>query len=107
MGLPFSAENLRTRAAAISGKDVGGRWHKKFLKRNPQVEAMKPASASLRLNPKHAKNNFNETVINDFFDHKLEELYAKYNGIPPEHMWNMDEKGVQMGGGRKKSSTSN
>ncbi len=25
-------------------------------------------------------------------------------GVPPEHIWNMDEKGIQMGGGRKKSS---
>jgi hypothetical protein len=98
MGFPYSAEDLRTHASTISGKDVGGRWHKKFLKRNPQVKAMKPA----RLDPKRAKN-FNEAVINDYFD-QLEELHAKYDGIPPEHIWNMDEKGVQMGGGRKKSS---
>ena len=24
-------------------------------------------------------------------------------GIPPEHIWNMDEKGIQLGGGRKNS----
>ena len=66
MGLPFSAEDLRISAAVISGKDVGRRWHKKFLKRNPQVSAMKPA----KLDPKRAKI-FNEAVINDYFD-KLE-----------------------------------
>jgi hypothetical protein len=31
----------------------------------------------------------------------LEALDKKYDGIPPEHLWNFDEKGVQMGGGRK------
>ncbi|GJJ10780.1 hypothetical protein Clacol_005008 [Clathrus columnatus] len=24
-----------------------------------------------------------------------------YDGIPPQHIWNMDEKGIQMGGGRR------
>lgn len=49
-------------------------------------------------------NNFNEATINDYFN-KLEELEACFiGGIPPEHKWNMDEKGVQMGGGRKNSS---
>ncbi|KAG2078734.1 hypothetical protein BDR04DRAFT_1124419 [Suillus decipiens] len=28
-----------------------------------------------------------------------------YNNIPPEHHWNMDEKGNQMGGGRKNAGT--
>lgn len=26
---------------------------------------------------------------------------AKYEGIPPEHNWNVDKKGCQMGGGQK------
>jgi len=28
-------------------------------------------------------------------------LEDDHDGIPPEHHWNMDEKGNQMGGGRK------
>src|SRR5437016_1280518 len=41
-------------------------------------------------------------TVNDYFDkhHQIEE---KYGGIPPENHWNMDEKGIQMGGGRKNS----
>lgn len=35
-----------------------------------------------------------------FFD-KYESLHLHFDGIPPEHLWNEDEKGVQMGGGRK------
>jgi len=29
------------------------------------------------------------------------QLEEQYGGIPPDHHWNIDEKGVQMGGGRK------
>jgi len=28
-------------------------------------------------------------------------LEEKYGDIPPDHVWNMDEKGNQLGGGRK------
>ena len=99
MGMPCSAADLRSEASFISGKDIGGRWHRKFERRHPDLQAAKPA----KLDPKRAKN-FNEAVINDYFD-KLETLHARFpGGIPPEHIWNMDEKGIQMGGGRKKNS---
>ncbi|KAI6032700.1 hypothetical protein F5J12DRAFT_779149 [Pisolithus orientalis] len=53
------------------------------------------------LNPKRAQN-FNKMAVKEYFklQHELEE---KYDGIPPEHHWNMDEKGCQMGGGRQGS----
>ena len=51
------------------------------------------------LDPKHAKN-FNCAIVGDYFT-KHKQLEEKYNGIPPENQWNMDEKGVQMGGGCK------
>jgi hypothetical protein len=54
------------------------------------------------LNPKCMKN-FNQTVINDYFD-QMEHLYARFPGeIPPQHIWNMDKKGIQMDGSRKNS----
>ena len=98
MGLPFSAADIRAKATTICGKEVGKRWHKKFEKRHPGLRASKPS----KLDPKRAKH-FNETIINDYFD-KLEDLHSRYpGGIPPEHIWNMDEKGIQMGGGCKKT----
>ena len=34
----------------------------------------------------------------------MEHLHACFpSGIPPQHIWNMDEKGIQMGSGRKNS----
>ncbi|KAI6157716.1 hypothetical protein BKA82DRAFT_3936356, partial [Pisolithus tinctorius] len=45
---------------------------------------------------------FNKMAVEEYFKlwHELEE---KYDGIPPEHHWNMDKKGCQMGRGRQGS----
>ena len=96
MGLPWSVKELEAVAGAILQKKIGKNWYKGFVERNSRILTAKPG----RLDPKRAKN-FNKTVINDYFD-KVEALHARFpGGIPPEHIWNMDEKGVQMGGGRK------
>lgn len=97
-GEPWTPLELRAQAEAVSGKTVGQNWHRKFEKRHPELHAAKPA----KLDPKRAKH-FNEAIIGDFYD-QWEGLNEKHDGIPPEHIWNWDEKGVQMGGGRKKSS---
>ena len=52
------------------------------------------------LDPKWAQS-FNTSVVKDYFQ-KLATLLEKYN-IPPENVYNMDEKGCQLGGGRKQS----
>ncbi|KIL58603.1 hypothetical protein M378DRAFT_86304 [Amanita muscaria Koide BX008] len=87
---------VRSNASDIAGRYLGKNWPRRFKKRHPQVITARPA----KLDPKRAKH-FNKTIINDYFD-KWEELNEQYDGgIPPEHIWNMDEKGIQMGGGRK------
>ncbi|KIK45040.1 hypothetical protein CY34DRAFT_802009 [Suillus luteus UH-Slu-Lm8-n1] len=55
------------------------------------------------LDPKRAQN-FNKKTVGDYFNMR-KEVDNKYNKIPPEHNWNMDEKGNQMGGGRKGDGT--
>jgi hypothetical protein len=95
MGRPYSRQDIIVDASVISGKTLAWTWYRCFMKRHPELCPGRP----VRLDPKHAKH-FNETVINDYFD-KLEEFYAHYGGIPLEHIWNMDEKGIQMGGGWK------
>jgi len=98
MGMPFSVRDLRAEAAVIAGREPGKRWHKKFFEQFPELRPLK----ATKLDPKRAKN-FNETVIQDYFD-QMEHLHARFpGGIPPQHIWNMDEKGIQMGGGRKNS----
>lgn len=97
-GEPWTLAELRDQASAICGIKVGTYWHRPFLQRHPEVTATK----SQKLDPKRAKN-FNRATIDDYFD-KLEQLEGEYpGGIPAEHKWNMDEKGIQMGGGRKNS----
>lgn len=94
-GMPMDHRMVRANASDIAGRYLGKNWSRRFKKRNPQVITARPA----KLDPKRAKN-FNKTIINDYFD-KWEELNEQCGGIPPEHIWNMDEKGIQMGGGRK------
>ena len=98
MGKLFSHEDLCAEATAISGKTIGQKWPYRFITCHQEVQSVKPS----KMDPKHAKN-FNKTIINDYFD-KLEALHTQYNGIPPEHIWNMDEKGIQMGGSCKGSN---
>jgi len=98
MGTPYSIKDLRAEAAQMAGREPGKNWHTRFLKKFPDLQSLKGTT----LDPKRAKN-FNQTVINDYFD-QMECLHARFpGGIPPQHIWNMDEKGIQMGGGRKNS----
>lgn len=89
----MSAPALCGHALAISGKLPGKNWHCRFISCNPSLAFGK----STGLDPKHAKN-FNKTMVLDYFE-KRGNLNNRYNGIPPEQDWNMDEKGLQMGGG--------
>lgn len=94
---PLSRKTLRGLAEAITGKIPGKHWHVRFLARYPQLVQGLPTG----LDPARAKN-FNPTVVSDYFS-KRTALHDTYDGIPPENEWNMDEKGIQMGGGRKRS----
>jgi hypothetical protein len=94
MGMPYSIQDLRSEVTKMAGREPGKLWHTRFLKKFPEIQ---PSKGS-KLDPKRMKN-FNETIINDYFD-QLERLHARFpGGIPPQHIWNMDEKGIQMGGG--------
>ena len=52
-----------------------------------------------RLDPSWGKN-FNEPTIKHYFG-LIQEVEEKYGPIPSSHIWNMDEKGIQLGGGQK------
>ncbi|KIL61811.1 hypothetical protein M378DRAFT_82050, partial [Amanita muscaria Koide BX008] len=54
------------------------------------------------LNPKRAQN-FNYTTVQHHFT--LLGKFLESNGIPWENVYNMDEKGIQLGGGRKGDNT--
>jgi hypothetical protein len=78
MGMPSSIQDLQAEAAAMAGREPGKQWHKIFFKQFPELQLSK----ATKLDPKHAKN-FNETVIQDYFN-QMEHLYARFpGGIPP------------------------
>jgi hypothetical protein len=92
---PFGPLEIKSVACSITGKVPGKNWHHRFERRHPNLTLSIPSG----LDPKRAQN-FNATNISNYFD-LLDKLNKDYGGIPPEQIWNMDEKGLQMGGGRK------
>lgn len=95
MAKPLHPKQLHARVFDLTGHYPGHNWHYAFLRRHPALRMLKPRG----LDPKHSQN-FNKATIGEFFDMR-KQLEVKYKGILPEHHWNMDEKGNQMGGGRK------
>jgi len=73
----------------------GKNWVRRFLSCHADIIVAKPRG----LDPKRAQN-FNKAMTMEYFDMR-KALDDKFEGISPEHNWNIDEKGCQMGGGRK------
>jgi len=94
---PLDKQALLNIAYELSGAIPGKNWIHRFEKRHQDVCSSKPGN----LDPKRAQN-FNRTNVAGFFN-LLKDIYAAYPGLPAQHIWNMDEKGVQFGGGRKHS----
>ena len=109
-GHPFSREVLRVKVAEISlllqekQTHMGEihlpspNWIYSFMARNPDLNFKRPTG----LDPKRVQN-FNPTVIKHHFQ-LLGDFLAEYD-IPWENIYNMDEKGIQLGGGRKLDNT--
>ena len=87
-------------AAVISEKQVSVTWPKRFCKRHPDLKMKKTTG----LEKAHAKA-LNRHAVNGFFD-MLTEVIEKY-GILPENLYNMDEKGLQLGIGARATAMIN
>jgi hypothetical protein len=96
-GHPLSKCGIRHKACALCGVKPSPSWIYSFLDRHLEVKLSKPSG----LDPKCAQA-FNRTVVADFFT-LLKGLIDEHQ-IPLENIWNMDEKGCQLGGGRKNSA---
>lgn len=109
-GHPFSSQSLRMKAGELSEKlkeklkETGQvpmasrQWLEYFLARHPGIDAKRPTG----LDPRRAQM-FNPTVVNHHFN--LLDDFLKAHNIPWENVYNMDEKGIQLGGGRKSDGT--
>jgi hypothetical protein len=97
VSMPLDRDGIHSLAFDISGVVPGSNWISRFEKRHPEICASRPGN----LDPKRAQN-FNPTNVRHFYK-LLKDIYDAFPSLPPEHVWNMDEKGVQFGGGRKRS----
>ncbi|KIJ47650.1 hypothetical protein M422DRAFT_136350, partial [Sphaerobolus stellatus SS14] len=95
---PLSKKGIKQKVYDMTGKVPSDKWLKKFLNEFPTIRGFKAKG----LDPKRAAA-FNTESVHDFFD-KLEAV-IKAHQIPCTNIYNMDEKGIQLGGGRKNSST--
>lgn len=112
-GHPLSSRQLRVKVVGITNTTnaresepgqvpfnslPSRNWVYSFLTRNPCVVLKRPTG----LDPLRAAC-FNSTVVKDHFQ-VLAKFLTDYD-IPWDNVYNMDEKGIQLGGGRKMDNT--
>ena len=93
--MPFTRLDLSTCVFQLYGKVPGRLWVACFLGKHANELV---AGKAQGLDPKRAAS-FNETTVKEHF--KLLGETLTNHEIPPENIYNEDEKGLQLGGGRK------
>ena len=93
-GVPMTYRSVAEAAGEISGKPVGDVWLKRFCKRYPDLKMKKTTGLE-----KACAKALNQFAVNKFFD-MLTNVIKEYN-ILPENLYNMDEKGIQLGIGAR------
>ncbi|TFK67013.1 hypothetical protein BDN72DRAFT_771326 [Pluteus cervinus] len=94
VGRPICKATLRPKVVQLCGKIPSRRWVWRFLERHPILKLRRPSG----LDPKRARA-FNFHTVNTCFERLKKVMQEK--GITWENVYNMDEKGIQLGGGRK------
>jgi hypothetical protein len=95
---PVCKESIRARAQSLppENKKPSRNWVHFLKKRHPEITLTSPTG----LDPKRAKA-FNKPVVNRFFDELTRLIELHKLQVPPENIYNMDEKGCQRSGGKK------
>lgn len=93
-GIPFHASAVAQHASVISGRTIGESWVHRFKTRHPELK-MKWSTGL----EKCRAQSLNEAAVSGFYD-LLDELVTQYN-VPAENIYNMDEKGIQLGMGKR------
>lgn len=94
MGHPLSRRTIVPYVRTLTGNTPGKHWLERFLNRHDSLKMGRPS----RLDPERARSFNRPTVMRHF---ELLKKKIDENEIPWENVYNMDEKGVQLGGGRK------
>ena len=93
-GIPFMASMIADYVADIVGHEISESWIRHFKSWHPELK-VKWTSTLERCRAA----SLNPALVNEFYD-LLEEMITKHN-IPSENIYNMDEKGIQLGIGQK------
>ncbi|KIO16919.1 hypothetical protein M407DRAFT_85472 [Tulasnella calospora MUT 4182] len=97
-GIPLNPNTIKPRVKALTGKKPGKNWFRRFLARHPSIVSRRPAG----LAPNRAQAIRYKAVRRHF---RLWKKHVIDQQIPPENIYNMDKKGLQLGGGRKTRKT--
>ncbi|KAJ7623778.1 hypothetical protein FB45DRAFT_1006077 [Roridomyces roridus] len=119
-GIPLSQQMIRAKVHALCGKTPGSHWVVKFLRWHPDVTLGRPTG----LDPQRAYDvpplkeeilqsdcgrlqrarAFNPANVKVHFELLSKELIHEGRPVPLRNIYNMDEIGIQRGGGRKNSN---
>jgi hypothetical protein len=89
-GIPMTYASVGQCAGVIAGIQVGATWPKRFCKCHPELKMKK----TMGLEKARAKA-LNRFAVYEFFN-MLSEVIKEHD-ILPENLYNMDEKGLQLG----------
>ncbi|CAK5283406.1 unnamed protein product [Mycena citricolor] len=90
-GIPLTVEMINAYAGQIAGKELGKTWGRRFLVRHKDALKVKNAAS---LEECRAKS-LTRPVVHKYFE-MLSRVIQEFN-IKPKHIYNMDEKGIQLG----------
>ncbi|KIJ35422.1 hypothetical protein M422DRAFT_180840 [Sphaerobolus stellatus SS14] len=95
---PWCRTNIKQKIFEMTNKSVSDKYVWKLIKAYPDIQPSKARG----LDSKRARA-FNRPNVFNYFD--LLEDIVRTHQIPQENIYNFNEKGVQLGGGHKNSST--
>lgn len=89
-GIPMTSHTIRAKAIVLAGQNIAPGWIYRFRKRHGILKSV----WSSTIDGARARQ-VNPTVVQEFYDILIKELIGK--NIPPENIFNMDEKGIVCG----------
>lgn len=89
-GAPLTKRTLLTKAEQITGRTLGINWVDRFLKRHSDIKTRMASTLE-----KCRAGHLNRPAVESFFTLLKSEVEGFQ--IPPENIYNMDEKGVTCG----------
>jgi hypothetical protein len=93
-GVPLTPQALLDYTSDICDSPVGTSWGKRFMARHPELKIKWTSSLQ-----QCRAQALNPTVVAEYFQ-LLAEVIGKFK-VPAENIYNMDEKGIQLGVGKR------